>query len=710
MWMVLMVVAQLGTDPALVSRIEAMELQIEALGEIELPGELQDEKAERIADLTAALHAAGITDASIDRVYDRKEALRTWLFDHAAEQPSMPPGEFVDEGEVWEVRTPDLTLSIRKRDLAMTVVAAEETWEFGPGSPTDVLLQDETAFSLASARARRAEAFRTGYSMGMTLVLSSFPKAPELELGLHFDLCGAELTVMLVGVKDIPNLDRIEWPRAIRFEAEPANVSVIPNMQGILIPGDWPQAIARAERVHSRTLTMPWWGQIREGGGGVMTYYVSADDAGVDYQHPAGGPTRIQPRWLASLGSIRYPRVMRYAFDGDASYVSMAKRYRRHLRETGQFVSLAEKAVAVPNVNAILGRPYIWLNALNVNVEGSRFFLDERRERNWRLRTFEDLAAELRRMKAAGVENLYFHLGGYNTRGYDSRHPDHLPPSPEAGGWEGLRRLRETCEELGYFFVLHDQYRDYYLDAVSFDERMTITNADGGRDEHAEWAGGRQTYLSSWFQPGYVRRNHDLLASRGIALQGVFVDVFSVVPLEESFQPLHPLTRTDCARLRRECFALLRDRGLVVSSEEPTDYLAPDLHLTLRGAYPVGEKGYGAGEGIGIAVPLFNLVFHDSLIHPWHITRDGGWGIPQGDAGWLHCMLNAGMPALSLGMVQDEGLLERLSQTAELMKRLAFQEMVDHAFLDPERRRQRGTYADGTIVTVDFEAGTCVIE
>ena len=37
-------------------------------------------------------------------------------------------------------------------------------------------------------------------------------------------------------------------------------------------------------------------------------------------------------------------------------------------------------------------------------------------------------------------------------------------------------------------------------------------------------------------------------------------------------------------------------------------------------------------------------------------------------------------------------------------------EMTNHEFLDQNHRRERTTFADGTTVTVDFDAGTAVVK
>ena len=94
----------------------------------------------------------------------------------------------------------------------------------------------------------------------------------------------------------------------------------------------------------------------------------------------------------------------------------------------------------------------------------------------------------------------------------------------------------------------------------------------------------------------------------------------------------------------------------------------------------------GGGGACAIPVPLFNLVYHDSLMTPWEIGEDGGWGIPKGDSGRLHCLLNAGLPYLGPGA--DDAQVARTLEAADWARYCAFEEMVSHEFLD-EGRRQR---------------------
>ncbi len=145
---------------------------------------------------------------------------------------------------------------------------------------------------------------------------------------------------------------------------------------------------------------------------------------------------------------------------------------------------------------------------------------------------------------------------------------------------------------------------------------------------------------------------------------------------------------------------MLRARGYVVSSEEPTDYLVRSIDLVHHAPYSTSPN-IGGGDATGIPVPLFNLVYHDSLLTPWDMGENGGWGIPNGDAGRLHCLLNAGLPYAHPGATSEQ--ISRVLEAAQLARRCGLMEMTSHEFLDGTWRKQRTTFSDGTTVTVNFE-------
>jgi len=627
--------------------------------------------------------------------------VRAWFWENAVEQPALPEGSFADTDDAWRVVTPALSLTLQKADLTLTVRRGFATWRFLPSDKQDVVYDDQS-FSFLDAKTREAESFNTGYSVGMALALSDFPELPGFGMRVVLNLVGDELVVELAGTEPEAKLSEVNWPKPVALE-NTANVqTIIPYMQGMLLPGDWKQELGTVEPCNSRALYMPWWGHIRDGQG-IQAIYETSDDAGMAFYHASGGPSVVAPKWYATLGRAGYQRVMRYVLSSDATYVALAKRYRRYVEETGRFVLLREKLTRTPALAEVIGRPIVHIGALYHMVPEAAFYRHEQIEDNHSLRDFDKLASDLRSLKRAGIGSAYVHLDGWGFLGYDSAHPDVIPPGAEQGGWDGLRRFADTCEELGYLFAVHDQYRDLYFNAASFDDRLTVTDRNGERIEVSQWCGGPQTFLNPRFAPGYVRRNHDAFAAHGIKVRGAYLDVFSVLPLEESWQPNHPLTRSDCARYRRECFDLLRARGYVVSSEEPADYLVPTLDLYHHAPYRTAPE-LGGGAACGIPIPLFSLVYHDSVITPWFLTDEGGWGIPDGDAGRLHCFLNGGPPYAHPGEPAEH--YAEVKRASALAEHCAFLEMTDHVFLDDTYRKQRSRFSDGTEITVDFEAKT----
>lgn len=703
----LLAFALLASGADFAPRIDTLKKHLDRLRLIQVEEPLQSEKELRLQALELLLAGPIETEEAFKDAYRKIDDTRSWLWQNGANRPRPAEGEFRATDSEWIVETPSLDLKLNTTDLSLSIGKGETLWKMAPSDTKDLRV-GEQPIALIEAASKQASAFRTGYSMGLLASFSQFEKAPGLKVYLSIHLTGNEAVFEIAAEENDSQLKSVEWPKAIVFEStDEADASVIPLMQGLLLPANWDQKVEFLDRqTNSRYFYMPWWGQIR-GGKGVQTILETPDDGGGSYSHPAGGPTVIRPKWFSSLGSLRYARRIRYVFSEDATYVTMAKRYRRYVRETGRFVSLEEKLVRTPALAEVVGRPVIHIGSLYHFVAGSKFYKEDRIEGNHNLTPLKDLTQALVEVKKRGLEDAYVHLDGWGYFGYDSGHPDVLPAGEIQGGWEGLKKFADTCDELGYLFAVHDQYRDFYFNAASFDNRLVQLREDGSREEHSTWCGGPQTILSPRFAPGYVRKNHDLFAANGIKVRGAYLDVFAVVPLEESFQPGFPMSRSECLHHRKECFDLLRARGYVVSSEEPVDYAIPFLDLVHHGPYQVAPD-QGNGHAVGIPIPLFNLVYHDSILLPWDMGERGGWGIPQEDAGRLHCLLNAGLPYAGPGA--SEADIKRIQEASDLAGRVGTQEMVDHQFLDVSRRKQRTVYEDGTTVTVDFETQEYSIE
>src|SRR5258708_6399416 len=121
------------------------------------------------------------------------------------------------------------------------------------------------------------------------------------------------------------------------------------------------------------------------------------------------------------------------------------------------FVSLKQKIARTPLVSDLIGTPQTRARILrNMSPDRNRYDAKDP-SKNYSLTTFAERARQLRELKAKGIDRLLVFVSGWPHLGYDRQHPDSLPPPEQAGGWEGLKRLVDTCRQLGYAVIFHDQ-------------------------------------------------------------------------------------------------------------------------------------------------------------------------------------------------------------------------------------------------------------
>lgn len=508
---------------------------------------------------------------------------------------------------------------------------------------------------------------------------------------------------------------KVFWPGPMAFEEKREDwYTLLPNRQGVLIPNTW------EIKLHAPCFDgffgtagayMPWFSQIREREG-YLAVCLTPWNAGYQAEHPAGGPyTHVSMRFEPSLGKMEYRRIVRFTLVEDCDYNDMCKLYRNHVDEQGRLRTLEEKAVRNPHVNDLIGSAFLHKGIKTYVQPDSEFFDPENPEKNNHLTTFSQREEEIRQLYELGVEKLYLHLDGWAEPGYDNRHPDYGPACQEAGGWEGMKSLADTMHEYGYLFGIHDQYRDYYMSAPSFDENFACRLPDGSIPTHKRWAGGPQSYLCGSQAPYYVKRNFQELEDHGISLDCAYLDVFTCNEGDECDNPMHRMTRKECYEYRCLCFEYLLKNGILSSSEEVNDWAVPSQIFCHYAPYDFMMEVPGTPRQ-GIPVPLYNLVYHDCVIQPWMMEK-----VSADEDYMLYALLNGGAPYLVRdaaypnidgafdGYVKMslEEQVARAGKVSELHEKVGKREMLRHEFVDGSYNIQRTTFAGGISVLVDFE-------
>ncbi len=654
------------------------------------------------------------------------------------EEWGSPDVKVTSHQSQWIITGNQNKVILNEKDLKVKILAGPVNWAMAPSEPNDILVKwhgEKIYLSFSDATKKNFSVYKTGYKTGVKIRLENFhtKKNEELGLAVVLTVClegdANELVFNVMAIEKEATVRQLDWPKEL--ESGDVDYTVLNHVRGNLLPRNWPHPYhpfrtftgdQEAAEVTVDTTSVivsnlvecwsqSWWG-FQKGKSAIMLIVETPDDASYKFDHPAGGPTVIGPRWLASLGHFSYPRTVRMVFFEKGNYVTLAKRYRKYVMDIGQFVSLKEKITRNPLVEKLIGTPHYRqyalitgksLRALPVlqSKPAGRKYNPDDPQKDYGLMTFDELAQELRELKKNGIDRLNATLCAWPANGYNMKHPDPLPPAPLAGGWEGMKRWAETCKELGYTSGLHDQYRDYYVNARSYNPDMAIHEEDsvsiptafpgsrffgwkeGTMPVMDFWGGGKMAYMNPEFGLGHLKKNYEAMADHGIHLTGTYLDVFGYIPPTEDFSPEHPMTRTQSLKYRALCFNWVRNNLGITGTEDGADWIIPYVDFTSDG-----------NEGSCISIPLYNLVYHDAILTP-----SGGRGNP------LRCLLNAGFPWIGQPGGKEIDM-DMLNLILALHKRLALEEMTNHEFLDNTFRREKTTFSDGTTVIIDRDAGT----
>ena len=175
-----------------------------------------------------------------------------------------------------------------------------------------------------------------------------------------------------------------------------------------------------------------------------------------------------------------------------------------------------------------------------------------------------------------------------------------------------MKSLVDACHEQGDIFGTHDQYRDYYFTAQTFDANNAIRLADGTMPEHARWAAAARLPVRR-ARTGLRAPQFAEIAAHGIKLDCAYLDVFTCNEGDECSNPEHRMTRRECFDRRAECFEYLLSHGILSSSEEVSDWAVPSLIFCHYAPYDFQMRSPNEPRQ-GVPVPLYNLVYHDCVI------------------------------------------------------------------------------------------------
>ncbi len=468
-------------------------------------------------------------------------------------------------------------------------------------------------------------------------------------------------------------------------------------------------------------LIMPWAGvtDARLGAGYSLTIDTPFD-ASMRVRQRGGYPV-FEPVWESEMGRFGYARKFRWHFFDGGGYVAQAKHYREHVRATGEFSTLRERAQARPHIDRLVGAVHIytWNDGRNLQLA--------------------------RDLKAASIERAWI--------GWDPSHP----PYPAKGYDEGLK-------ELGYLAGVYDLYRDCYDDRewdkkIANDETLrgmwlhrypypglfeqVVARVEDNKPKAMRLSGdvGLMRYWTCTkallpHVPDRITRElqtypHD----------SVFLDVTLAAGPVECLSPDHPMTRREDAAARMAIHKYMAENlKMVVGSEWGADYGVPHTEFmhglvtlsnfwgretfnrdspyytgswrnTVRPEIMLGDTKaspayWKYGLGPGYRIPLYELVYHDCTVASWRWDDNSH----KQTETWARKDLFTALYAVAPQWNLDRGLWEkhrtrfvaRYRALAPVLRAVGYDEMTGHRFLNADRSLQETAFSSGCKVVANF--------
>lgn len=625
-----------------------------------------------------------------------------------------------------ERKTGLLTVS----DVKGNLLWSHDPWEANPGILVleDRSIKKEVSIRLCDSETvdvRRLEGGKNVIALRFSGPIISDDEAVfrlEIELELAHDEAELRVSVNDLVVGSPWKFKDLIYPLrsfCIRSEDQEGYMA-LPFLQGCIVPCKVIQTDYRAQyhpgtvglnvRLPYHTayssgagLSMPWYGiKFRERA--VVCILETPDDVKLDFHNQWAGDRgehfRIlggSPVWMPSMGELRYPRRIRYNFLVNGDYVSMAKVYRKHAQEVGDYKSLRQKLAENPNVEKALGAVYITFGQLGV--------LDN----NYDWPAVVDVVTDLNEMgvKKAIISPRTPKLNYNGIYNYTPR-----------GDLDVMRKACELTESLGYVFMPFDEYNLVFDDAPGWQgPGITVKDENGQPVRSAVFSPGTRGYFACT-KTVLDRARTKLADTERIcgSYSGRFVDALVGLPLRECHDPEHPVTRTEDWHGRVEVLDYMHKKGLLIYTEGGQSWTAR-VCTSLVG---------GNGTNYGVPVPLMNLVYHDSVISQWHsfwsynMSHSMPLGAPQpmtqsAESAYglvyaikfLRDVLYGNSPSFGFFKPSDywdfrEQIKEVTEVMTELHERVALEDLISHRFLTDNMRVQETVFSSGINVQVNF--------
>ncbi len=189
----------------------------------------------------------------------------------------------------WIIQGKRLTVVIDSNTLAMQVKDKDISWNIEGSTKGDLTIEHggrNIPLRLKDAKQIKIESYETGFKSGIKIQLNDYAHQDKLlEIRLQLNIClqapDEDLFCELVAKEDTVAVKQCLWPAP--FEQASFDYTVIPFMQGMLLPKKWSERVWLYDTMsYGRGLYMPWWGY-QKGDSAAMVILETHADGGCHF-------------------------------------------------------------------------------------------------------------------------------------------------------------------------------------------------------------------------------------------------------------------------------------------------------------------------------------------------------------------------------------------------------------------------------------------
>jgi len=176
-----------------------------------------------------------------------------------------PEVQVKQDAAQWIIQGKRITVVIDPNTLAMQVRDEDISWNIEGSTKGDLTIEHSgrnIPLCLKDAKQVKIESYETGFKSGIKIQLNGYVHEDELlEIHLQLNIClqapSEDLVCELVALEDNSAVKECLWPAS--FEQASFDFTVIPFMQGMLLPKKWPERVWLYDTIsYGRGLYMPW--------------------------------------------------------------------------------------------------------------------------------------------------------------------------------------------------------------------------------------------------------------------------------------------------------------------------------------------------------------------------------------------------------------------------------------------------------------------